>query len=312
MRTHTGTLFPEPSLLSCSCVVRWQATPAAVAWRSVSLRASSMHATTCLLLQLSCLLMGDWLQAHAFVCDAEWEQFGNKCYRLFERKMSYADAAEVCRRSHASGGSLATVRTKEEQAFVQQAFFPEDDEENQKIAVSAWIGGIRVSASNRNDAFRWLDGSRFNVTYWYPGEPNNVGTGQYCVGMWGGQRHRGMWFDQNCDQRFNPLCEHKLLLPTLHSTAGHMSAADSSGTDVALFGFEISDLYNKYHMAMDDRDSVLTSVHVLAAIAAILTIVMLTLFFVGDYTNLRSVYKNGAPFAFMRFDDSSIPVVRAS
>lgn len=235
------------------------------------------------------------IRSHCFVCERGWIQFKNKCFREYEHAVTFADAAHVCRDT--LSGSLASVDSDREQDFLVDTFFPLD--ENEK-STDKWIGGIRVSASNRTDAFRWLDGSKFNVTKWAPGQPDNHQTSEYCVAMWGGETGRGSWYDFRCDRKLPAICERMLILPTILSSHGD--------SDLPLFSFEVSDLYERYHAAVHGRDAAVRTTHFLALLAAALTGIIALLACYADFSGLRNYYRNRHnAFLFFKFDDSSIP-----
>ena len=237
-----------------------------------------------------CLLIA---RGNAFVCDPEWHQLKNKCFREYEHAVSFADAAHVCHDT--LSGELASVSSKEEQEFLVDTFFPLDEEEK---TTDRWIGGIRVSASNRSDSFRWLDGSKFNVSYWATGQPDNDAKSEYCVAMWAEEPERGSWHDFRCDRKLPAICERKLILPAI--LASHLDSGS------ALFSYEVTDLYEKYHSAVNGRDAAVRTTYLLASLAAVLTAVVALLACLGDFSVLREHYKNrGGAFLFLKFRDSN-------
>ncbi len=85
-------------------------------------------------------------------------------------------ASSICQ---ANGGYLAAIDDAGENAFLA----------NILTIQSAWIGGNDL---NNEGTFEWTNGSPFNYTNWYPGQPNNYNYDQHCVEM----LHDGTWNDQ--------------------------------------------------------------------------------------------------------------------
>jgi hypothetical protein len=213
---------------------------------------------------------------------------------MYEHPVTFADAAHVCRET--LSGQLASITTNEEQDFLTEVYFPIDADE---LSSDKWIGGIRVSSNdNVSDAFRWVDGSKFNVTHWAAGQPDNDARSQYCMAMFGGEPGRGEWHDFRCDRKLPAICERRLILPKL---------MEKEGSEFSYFSFEVTDLYARYHAAVHGREKAVRGTYILAFIAASLTAIMTIVTCIGDFSSLRTYCKNRrTAFPFFKFDDSNV------
>jgi hypothetical protein len=137
-----------------------------------------------------------------FGCDEEWSRFKNKCFRLHEISVTFPEAIDIC--SKDPRAELATINSAEEQHFIETKVF-----ENGKSSV--WIGGIRASLSNQDEAFYWIGGEKFIYTNWFEGEPNNLRHEENCIAInsWRNQDH-AKWYDNRCDDRLAVLCQKKV------------------------------------------------------------------------------------------------------
>ena len=79
------------------------------------------------------------------------------------------------------GTNLASMQNLDEKNRAQQSVNYND----------AWIG---LHDLNTEDTWEWTDGESFIYDAWYPGEPNDHGSGEDCVHM----RADGLWNDHKC------------------------------------------------------------------------------------------------------------------
>jgi len=134
-----------------------------------------------------------------FVCDDEWIRHDFKCYRLYEHFLTFPEAIDFCAKSY--NGQLATITSKEEQDFIRDHVYTEG---------LAWIGGVRLSLSNKDTNFYWINGNKFNYTFWMPGEPDNQDNEENCVGIGPGGGGLARWYDYRCDETIGVLCQRNL------------------------------------------------------------------------------------------------------
>uniref|UniRef100_A0A8C9YQQ0 C-type lectin domain-containing protein n=1 Tax=Sander lucioperca TaxID=283035 RepID=A0A8C9YQQ0_SANLU len=105
-------------------------------------------------------------------------------YHFIGKNMTWKAAKEYCRKHHTD---LATVSN---QADMQRLHNPA------KFQAGAWIGLQRD--------WRWSQpGVEFNESEskWYPGEPNNLGNHENCVGM-----RNDKWNDISCSYIYEFIC----------------------------------------------------------------------------------------------------------
>lgn len=89
--------------------------------------------------------------------------------------------------SLAAGGHLATASSSAEQAFLVSLL-------SRSGAGEVWLGGVQTSGANEPDGgWGWDDGEPFTFGAWGPGEPNDYGDGEACMGL----RADG-WNDEGC------------------------------------------------------------------------------------------------------------------
>ena len=105
------------------------------------------------------------------VCDSDWTKFGRACFRVQTEKMQYGAAKTHCRGLR-SGSDLASIRSAEENTFLQEMVG----------ARSVWIGLEHAALSEDGPFdFRWLDGTTFDFTHWRDDQPNDLTTAPLCV-----------------------------------------------------------------------------------------------------------------------------------
>lgn len=103
---------------------------------------------------------------------------------------------------------MLTIHTQEEQNFLTHLLF---ESLNMK---DVWIGLKQVSKSKNGRRLGWLDGSVYNFTDWFPGEPRYLNSDELCVTMFSQIEFQGKWFEHDCEDRMNLLCQ------TTHSHYG--------------------------------------------------------------------------------------------
>ncbi|AWP01843.1 Lectin isoform 8 [Scophthalmus maximus] len=129
----------------------------------------------------------------ALSCPVDWKLFGDHCFHLVSRQMTWVDAQKNCETLDAN---LASIQSIEEQMFVK-SFIQLHAGENEEV----WIGG---SDCQQEFVFFWIDGASFKFTNWCPKEPDNSGKNQHCIQFNYGAE--GCWDDVGCSSSRPSVC----------------------------------------------------------------------------------------------------------
>ena len=227
-------------------------------------------------------------------CPEMWLQRGQKCYKLLEEYATYAKASDICVHTH--GGHLVRIRSQDEQNFVEDYFMDEDAEPPFNI----WLGAMRVTEDNEDNAFVWSGGYKMNFTHWYPGEPNNKDGEQFCLALWGRpDDHFASWWDTKCTEKYRVVCE-KDLLVTPRSDSSKQSPEDSLGIE-----YEIRSLYTQISHLQSKRQTYNRIIIVLSAVLFILVLSIGLLYRFGEYSYLRMIIERRRANMFTKFDNPS-------
>ena len=109
-------------------------------------------------------------------------KFNGRCYGLPKDKQLSWEAAELHCQNWLPGAHLASVHSPEERSFIVDNF-----------PKHIWLGGSDV---RQEGSWEWTDGTPFDYSAWYQGEPNNYGRNQDCLEeRWGDK-----WDDNNCEK----------------------------------------------------------------------------------------------------------------
>ncbi|XP_031417445.2 ladderlectin-like [Clupea harengus] len=99
------------------------------------------------------------------------KSLGTRCFKFVSTARAWAESERHC---VAMGGNLASVHSIDEYSFIQDLI-----REHTDGTPRTWIGGYDAV---QEGLWFWSDGSRFDYTNWYPGEPNNSGS-EHCIEM---------------------------------------------------------------------------------------------------------------------------------
>ncbi|XP_078355560.1 uncharacterized protein LOC144640230 [Oculina patagonica] len=131
-------------------------------------------------------------------CPAEWIRNELSCYKVGKRLMPWIDAKQDC---HASGGHLMKIDGTSEQHFIEVYIRITGIKQKQNYV---WIG---LNDIEHEGTFTWeVDNSTANFSKWEPGQPNNWGNDQHCVGV-GSRSYFGLWNDDYCYLSYFYVCE---------------------------------------------------------------------------------------------------------
>lgn len=96
---------------------------------------------------------------------------------------------------------MVTIHSAEEQNFLTHLFF-----ESLNIG-DVWIGVTQVGKTKKGRKLGWVDGSPFNFSDWFPGEPRYLNDDKLCVTMFSRNEFQGKWFEHECGERNNLVCQ---------------------------------------------------------------------------------------------------------
>jgi len=136
----------------------------------------------------------------------EWKFFQNRCYFVTgtslppvtsdKSELDWAGAEDRCRQY---GGNLVSIRSNDEQLFVQGLIRQLNIE-----AFRMWIG---YSSANSDGSWQWADGSLVEFDKWMPGKPGGPDALQLCASMeLINSDDYGKWSDQHCQTKMPFVC----------------------------------------------------------------------------------------------------------
>ncbi|XP_031417447.1 ladderlectin-like [Clupea harengus] len=109
-------------------------------------------------------------------CPQNWTPYGTRCFKFVSTARSWSKSESHC---VAMGGNLASVHSIAEYHFIQELL-----RKRTQGTPGTWIGGNDAA---QEGLWIWSDGSKFNYTKWYRGEPNNYDGKEHCIVMnWAG------------------------------------------------------------------------------------------------------------------------------
>ncbi|NWY64601.1 COL12 protein, partial [Erithacus rubecula] len=125
-------------------------------------------------------------------CSPHWKNYTEKCYYFSIEREIFEEAKLFCEER---ASRLVIINNKEEQQWIKRQIFGKG---------SFWIG---LTDSEKENEWRWLDGSLPVYTNWKTGQPDNWshghGPGEDCAGL----IYAGLWNDFYCEDVNNFICE---------------------------------------------------------------------------------------------------------
>uniref|UniRef100_A0A1A8NTZ4 C-type lectin domain-containing protein n=2 Tax=Nothobranchius TaxID=28779 RepID=A0A1A8NTZ4_9TELE len=103
-------------------------------------------------------------------CPSGWTNHGNRCFLFVNIEQTWDSAENYCR---AFGGHLASFHSYRGLSFLRTLVY-----RGSGSFKNTWVGG---TDRFQNRVWRWTDGSDYNYSHWYRGEPNNSGGREECM-----------------------------------------------------------------------------------------------------------------------------------
>ena len=125
-------------------------------------------------------------------CPRGWYRYKDSCYKEFTEKKTWFQALDFCR---SIDSDLLSIRDKHEINLISNKYL--------RSGLKYWIG---LSDFDKNDRFKWSDGTDFNNENWGSGEPNIYNGLEDCVEL----RSSETWNDANCYVSRNFVCKKQI------------------------------------------------------------------------------------------------------
>ena len=118
-------------------------------------------------------------------CPSPWSgSTGDACFLISDFPATFSQCQQHC---ESQGGSLATIKNAQEDAYVRNLVTTER---------AVWIGLFESGEEDESGIWEWVDGAESTWRHWQPGEPNEWCTDEDCgllaPGLWDG------WVDASC------------------------------------------------------------------------------------------------------------------
>ncbi|XP_033624617.1 macrophage mannose receptor 1-like [Asterias rubens] len=134
-------------------------------------------------------------------CRQGWKSFGDYCYFINTKQMTYYDAEQTC---EDMGSRLTSIHSYEEQAFLTG--------EVTAVGTHLWLGLHDIKIENK---FAWVDQTPMDFENWKPGQPDNW-QNEDCAHLLFISTEAGQWNDLPCSSKAGYIC--KLRAGTLDTT----------------------------------------------------------------------------------------------
>lgn len=120
-----------------------------------------------------------------------WQLFQGSYYKYDDTERTFADSRTFCQ---SFGAEVASVHSLAENEFVTDLIVDQG---------MAWLG---ADDTDGNNVYTWVDGTAWDHSNWYPGEPNNP-NGEKCLNIYGQAAHRSLWNDFPCSTPLKVVCK---------------------------------------------------------------------------------------------------------
>uniref|UniRef100_A0A3P8NHA2 C-type lectin domain-containing protein n=1 Tax=Astatotilapia calliptera TaxID=8154 RepID=A0A3P8NHA2_ASTCA len=115
-----------------------------------------------------------------------WIYFKHSLYYVSSTENTWNDSREDCLQR---GADLVIINSREEQ-----------------LKNRTWIG---LTDAEKEQTWKWVDGTTPTISFWYIGEPNNVDGGEDCGEIYFYKRENS-WNDAPCGRKNVWICEKNL------------------------------------------------------------------------------------------------------
>lgn len=115
-----------------------------------------------------------------FGCEDGWTKFESNCYKAFKEEVDFSTAEGKC---NSFGGHVTSIHSVAENDFISKL----------NSASKLWVG-----ATWTGKKWVWKDGTSWEFTHWWFGEPNDPNK-EPCIGQW--KDRKSKWNDVKCSSR---------------------------------------------------------------------------------------------------------------
>uniref|UniRef100_A0A8C7WPT4 C-type lectin domain-containing protein n=1 Tax=Oryzias sinensis TaxID=183150 RepID=A0A8C7WPT4_9TELE len=133
-------------------------------------------------------------------CPTNWHLFNSNCYFISTQMKPWRDSQTYCQ---SQGAHLAIIHTAEEQTFLWDLL-------PRAYWNAYWFG---ISDRQKEDEWKWVDGTSLGKSFWEEGEPNNH-INEDCGYIVKTQVLERVairsWYDAPCDMSVKFICEKEM------------------------------------------------------------------------------------------------------
>ncbi|XP_035687809.1 alpha-N-acetylgalactosamine-specific lectin-like [Branchiostoma floridae] len=142
-------------------------------------------------------------------CPPGYNQYLHHCFKLFETRITFMEAAAACARARVpGGGTLAMPQDRGTNGFLVSLINAKD----RYSSGDYWFG---LHDRNEEGKWEWMDGKALNsgISMWGMDQPNDIRGGEDCASYgW-----KNLWYDTGCSRKNRFICQvlsSGLLLPS--------------------------------------------------------------------------------------------------
>ena len=174
-------------------------------------------------------------------CSQDWISYSDtKCYKVLGKKGTELESKGNCSQLDNSS-TLITIQSKEEQNFLSNRL-----KDYKNISDFVWIG-----LEFNDKAFKWMDGNAVEFENW--GENAMKDGKSKCVQMSLADSELGKWTDDNCQKKYQIICQKKQSTNTVISDEVNnlTKVVDKQQELIEKLNKEQQDLTNKLDKTID-------------------------------------------------------------